>query len=155
MTASVGALLPALASVAADVSEAAKLLALDGAVDDRFGFAAAVAGDTAVVAADGGVGNSTIPGSAYVFRYDGTAWVEEAKLMASHGAAADRFGVSVAVAGDTAVVGAFGDDDNGTDSGSAYVFRYDGTAWAEPPDHSLDYFGHPIWRVWRKNNPMN
>ena len=38
---------------------------------------------------------------------------EEAKLTASDGAAGDRFGFSVAVSGDTAVVGAYGDDDNG------------------------------------------
>ena len=62
-------------------------------------------------------------GSAYVFRYDGSDWVEEAKLTASDGAAYDYFGDSVAVSGDTAVVGAYGDDDNGSDSGSAYVFQ--------------------------------
>ena len=38
---------------------------------------------------------------------------------------------SVAIAGDTIVVGACQDDDNGTDSGSAYVFTRTGTTWTE------------------------
>ena len=70
-------------------------------------------------------------GSAYVYRFDGTKWVEEAKLLASDGAACDYFGVSVSVSGDVAVVGADGDDDNGHQSGSAYVYRFDGTNWVE------------------------
>ena len=48
------------------------------------------------------------------------------KLLASDGALADDFGVSVAVDGDTAVIGARLDDDNGSDSGSAYVFTRGG-----------------------------
>jgi hypothetical protein len=50
-------------------------------------------------------------------------FIEQKKLKASDGAAGDRFGVSVAISGDTAIVGAYQDDDNGDDSGSAYVFR--------------------------------
>lgn len=47
-----------------------------------------------------------------------------AKLLASDGAANDRFGWSVSISGDgnTAIVGAVGDDDKGNDSGSAYIF---------------------------------
>jgi hypothetical protein len=62
-------------------------------------------------------------GAAYVFRYDGTAWVEEAKLTALDAADHDLFGRWVAVDGNTVVVGAYGADDNGSDSGAAYVFR--------------------------------
>ena len=58
--------------------------------------------------------------------------LEQAKLTASDGAAVDWFGISVAIAGDTIVVGAYGDDtDNGTNSGSAYVFTRTGTTWTE------------------------
>ena len=49
---------------------------------------------------------------------------DQTKLTASDGAAVDYFGISVAVSGDTAVVGAYGDDDNGSLSGSAYVFQF-------------------------------
>ena len=55
----------------------------------------------------------------------------EAKLLASDGAVSDYFGYSVAFDGDTAVIGAFWDDDNGEDSGSAYVFTRTGTVWVE------------------------
>ena len=111
--------------------EEAKLTASDGAADDEFGGSVAVAGDTAVVGAPFHADNGSTSGSAYVFRYDGTDWVEEAKLTASDGAADDQFGGLVAVSGDTLVVGAEGDDDNGSFSGSAYVFHYDGTGWVE------------------------
>ena len=63
--------------------------------------------------------NGTASGSAYVFRHDGTQWVEETKLLASDGAAYDWFGRSVAISGDIALIGADGDDV----SGSAYVFE--------------------------------
>ena len=151
VTASVGVLLPALASVAAEVSEAAKLLASDGAEGDHFGdFSVAVAGDTAVIGAWGDDDDGIDSGSAYVFRYNGTAWVEEAKLTASDAAEGDHFGGSVTVSGDTVVVGAYADDDNGSRSGSAYVFRYSGTAWVEEAKLTAsdgaadDFFGFPV-----------
>ncbi len=108
-----------------------KLLASDGAADDRFGLSVAVSGDVAVVGAwlddDSGTGS----GSAYVFQYDGAIWVQEQKLLATDGAADDHFGISVAVSAEVAVVGADRDDDNGLTSGSAYVFRHDGSAWVQ------------------------
>ena len=55
---------------------------------------------------------------------------EEHKLLPSDGAADDRFGGPVSVSGDVAVVGAYRDDDNGTGSGSAYVFRWDGSSFS-------------------------
>ena len=103
-------------------TEEAKLLASDGAAGDYFGNAVSVSGDTAVMGAFGDDDNGNNSGSAYVFVRSGSLWTEQAKLTASDGAADDRFGWSVSVSGDTAAVGAWGDDDNGTDSGSAYVF---------------------------------
>ena len=119
--ASVGALLPALPAPAAQVSQAAKLFASDGEADDQYGESVAVAGDTAVV---GARRNGFSKGAAYVLRFDGTSWVEEAKLTASDAAFGDQFGVAVSVAGDTAVVGA-------RNSVAAYMFRYNGTTWVE------------------------
>ena len=60
-----------------------------------------------------------------------SALAEQAKLTASDAAASDEFGVAVAVDGDTAVVGAFGDDDRGASSGAAYVFTRIGSTWTE------------------------
>jgi len=114
-----------------DWVEEAKLTASDGAAFDWFGEQVAVSGDTAVVGAAGNDDSGGRSGSAYVFRYDGSDWVEEAKLTASDAAISDGFGERVAVSGDTAVIGASGDDDNGLSSGSAYIFRYDGTTWVE------------------------
>ena len=52
-------------------------------------------------------------------------WSEQQKLTASDGAQSDFFGTSVSISGDTAVIGAYRDDDNGSESGSAYVYVQD------------------------------
>ncbi|MHC4739833.1 MAG: FG-GAP repeat protein [Planctomycetota bacterium] len=112
--------------------EEAKLTASDGAVDDWFGGSVGINGDTAVIGASGNDNDGNAgSGSAYIFRFDGSSWVEEAKLTASDGAADDWFGSYVGINGDTAVIGAAGDDDSGDFSGSAYIFRFDGTNWVE------------------------
>ena len=107
----------------------AKLTASDGAVNDLFGQAVSISGDTALIGARG-VRNT---GSAYVFARDRAGhWSEQAKLIAADGRAGDDFGCSVSLFWDTAVIGACKDDDNGTDSGSAYVFVGDGHGnWVE------------------------
>ena len=108
-----------------------KLTAADGAAGNAFGAFLSVSGDTAVVGAIFDNDNGSASGSAYVFVRSGTAWTEQTKLTASDGAAGDYFGGSVSVSGETAVVGAFGDDDNGSDSGSAYVFVRSGITWTQ------------------------
>jgi len=111
--------------------QTAKLTASDGAVDDYFGGAVSVSGMTALVAANMDDDCGSGSGSVYVFENNGTAWVQVAKLLPSDGEAYDAFGVSVAVSGTTAVVGAYADDDCGSNSGSAYVFEDNGTAWVQ------------------------
>src|SRR6266540_5013339 len=111
----------------------AKLTASDRAASDLFGFSVALDGGTAVVGAEaddtpGGVD----AGSAYVFVRSGTTWTQQQQLTASDGAPSDEFGVSVAVDGDTAVVGAYAHDTpGGTRAGSAYVFVRSGTTWTQ------------------------
>jgi len=111
-------------------TEQAKLLASDGAAGDHFGSSVSLSGDTALIGAELDDDNGDASGSAYVFTRSGTTWTEQDKLLASDGAADDQFG-SVSVSGDTALIGAIVDDDNGDDSGSAYVFTRDGTTWTE------------------------
>ena len=113
--------------------EEAKLPATDDGSGtlERFGWSVAISGDTAVVGAPGDSDAGPDSGSAYVFKFDGSEWVQEAKLTASDAAASDEFGYSVAVSGDTVVVGAHKDADAGTNSGSAYVFGFDGKLWGE------------------------
>ncbi|MGJ8643280.1 MAG: hypothetical protein ACSHX9_07730 [Luteolibacter sp.] len=111
-------------------SQQAKLTASDAAEFDRFGFSVAISGDSVVVGAhfddSAAFGDS---GSAYVFTRNGTSWFQQAKLTAGDAAAGDFFGRSVAISGDSIVVGAYLDDDDGSASGSAYVFNRSGTSW--------------------------
>ncbi|MDM8539804.1 FG-GAP repeat protein [Desulfococcaceae bacterium HSG9] len=111
-----------------------KLTAGDAAAGDRFGWSVAVSGDTAVVGAHLNDGGGSDSGSAYVFVKLVGGWsdmTQTAKLTAGDAAASDEFGFSVAVSGDTAVVGAFWDDnDGGNNSGSAYVFEK-GAGWTD------------------------
>jgi len=102
-----------------------KLTAGDGAAGDTFGLSVSISGDTATVGAYGDDGYS---GSAYIFSRDqggAVNWGQVQKLTAGDGAAGDYFGRSVSISGDTAIVGAYGDDDNGDRSGSAYSFSRD------------------------------
>jgi len=112
-------------------TEQAKLTASDGAAGDLFGSFVSVSGDTALVGARGDDDKGFNAGSAYVFVRSGTTWTQQAKLTASDGAAGDEFGFSVSVSGDTALVGAIGDDDKGFNAGSAYVFVRSGTTWTQ------------------------
>ena len=123
----------------------------DTAYGDAFGLEAQIAGEFAVVSSHqtdlGGMFNA---GAAYVFRDDGTNWVQLQKLVAPDPAAFDFFSYSVAMAGDLVVVGAIDDDDGGNLTGSAYVFRRSGATWvfeqklhASNPDPE-DEFGFDI-----------
>ena len=108
-------------------SETAKLLASDGANEDLFGCSVAISGTTAAVGAYTGV-NGFRPGSAYIFKQqiDGS-WLESRRIIALDGQAGDYFGRSVAIAGPIALIGADGNDDNGSSSGSAYIIGPDFT----------------------------
>ncbi|MFG0251457.1 MAG: hypothetical protein ACF8NJ_01125, partial [Phycisphaerales bacterium JB038] len=98
----------------------AKLLPADGAAADSFGAAVAIDGDLVLIGAAGDDDNGLDSGSAYVF--DAATGNQLRKLVADDGAAGNSFGNSVALSGSLALIGATADDDNGADSGSAYVF---------------------------------
>jgi len=131
-------------------SEQAKLLPSDGASGDCFGKSVSISGDYAIIGAIWDDDNGDDSGSAYVFKRDGTIWTEEQKLLASDGAYRDNFGNSVSISGDYALIGAHRDDDNGNESGSAYIFKRSGTSWSEqakllPSDGaSGDCFGKSV-----------
>ena len=112
-----------------DWTQQAKLTASDSAPHDQFGIAVATGGDTILVGAHYDDEAGADSGSAYVFVRSGTTWSQQAKLTPSDAAAGDMFGYAVAINGDTAVVGAYGDDDGGSMAGSAYVFTRDGSTW--------------------------
>ncbi len=106
-------------------SEQQKLVASDGAAGDLFGASVSVSGDTVVPGAPDDDDGATARGSAYVFVRSGGVWSEQQKLVASDGVFLAKFGTSVSVSGDTAVVGARGDIVGSTRQGSAYVFSDD------------------------------
>jgi hypothetical protein len=87
----------------------------------------AISGETALVGSEHDDDSGDNSGAGYVYRYDpiGEVWNEEAKLTAADGAADDQLGRSAAINGDLVLLGAWKDDNIGTNSGSAYVFRYD------------------------------
>jgi len=128
----------------------AKLLASDGAASDNFGCSVAIDGNVALVGADYDDDNGSVSGSAYIFRFNGSNWVQECKLLASDGAEYKYFGSCVAIDGNTALVGAYGNDDNGDRSGSAYIFRFDGSNWDQEAKllaedgTDYDYFGRCV-----------
>ena len=98
----------------------AKLLPNDGAAGDQFGHSVAIGGATAIVGAKWDDDNGGGSGSAYLF--DTTTGRQIFKLLPDDGAALDHFGGSVAISGVTAIIGAPLDADNGSLSGSVYLF---------------------------------
>ena len=135
------------------VAQQAFLKASNVSPEDNFGRSVAISGDTVVVGAFGedsgavginGIPNGSAPsaGAVYVFVRRGTTWTQEAFLKASNAGEMDFFGESVAISGDTVVVGAEGEDSgavgiNGVPnetaafSGAAYVFIRRGTTWTQ------------------------
>lgn len=99
----------------------------NGSNGDRFGFSVAISGDYAIVGApEYRNGNAIKGGTAYVFVRSGLTWVHHAQLLAPDAEIEDFFGYSVAISGNTAVVGAFYKN---TQNGKVYVFNRTGTTW--------------------------
>ena len=124
------------------------LLALDGAENDFFGHSVSISGNTAIVGAPQDTGS----GSAYVYVRDPATnlWTEQQKLLASDGADGDHFGYSVSISGETVIAGAYGNDDSGTNRGSAYIFVRNAGIWTEQQKllnsngQVNDLFGYPF-----------
>ncbi|MEZ4825087.1 MAG: FG-GAP repeat protein [Bacteroidia bacterium] len=116
-------------------SEIIKVTASDRESEDRFGYSVAISGDYAIVGAyeedeDASGGNTLdVAGSAYIFLNQAGTWTQVQKIVASDREAGDRFGYSVAISGDYAVVGAYNEDEDAlggnsqTNAGSAYIFH--------------------------------
>ncbi len=125
-------------------SQQAELKATGAASSDLFGYSVAISGSTAVV---GAPGRSSSKGAAYVFVRSGTIWSQQARLIASDIVSGDSFGISVAVSGSTAVVGAY--NKNFT-TGAAYVFVRKVTAWSQQAEltasdgAAFDGFGYSV-----------
>jgi len=111
----------------------AKLTASDGNKNDKFGSSVAIYGDYAIVGAPDDKNNGPHSGAAYIFKRIATTdtttneeiseWVEQTKLTLSNGVVRDRFGASVAINNDYAIIGMPGEDSQGTDTGGVVVFK--------------------------------
>jgi|GEM_PF-1221731 len=137
-------------------TEIIKLMASDAGAADWFGYSVGADGDVAIIGAYRDSDSYPTAGAAYIFERGiggSNAWGEVKKLVASDAEEADWFGWSVAVAGDVAVVGAYGEDTGGTVAGAAYVFERNagGTnAWGQvrklvaSDAAGTDYFGRSV-----------
>ncbi|MBL8695050.1 MAG: FG-GAP repeat protein [Planctomycetes bacterium] len=155
-------------------SQQAYLKASNTDSGDEFGWSADISGDTIVIGAyaedsaakgvngDGSNNSADFAGAAYVFTRTGTTWAQQAYLKASNTEPGDIFGTSVAVFGDTIVVGAPGEDSAATgvngdqtadtlpSAGAAYVFIRSGSTWTQQAylkasnTQNLDQFGYAV-----------
>ena len=98
----------------------AKLLPNDGAADDGFGGEVSISETVAIVNSVGDDDNGASSGSTYLF--NAITGQQMAKILPDDGANGDRFGWNISINGNKVVVGAYQDDDNGDNSGSAYLF---------------------------------
>lgn len=136
------------------MNETAKLLDVNGHAEDWFGRAVDInsAGTVALIAARQEDTKASNAGAAYIFRQTSGVWTQEAKLMASDGAAEDNFGYALALSKDglTAVISAYKHAALGVNAGAAYVFKYVGGVWTQvtkllaPDGVANDYYG---WAV--------
>ena len=141
---------------------------------DLFGYALSQSGNTVVVGAYAEASNATgvdglqssndapFSGAAYVFVRSGSTWTQQAYLKASNSQAGDLFGASVAISGDTIIIGAENESSGATgvngdqfadfagSSGAAYVFVRNGTTWSQEAylkasnTEALDHFGYTV-----------
>jgi hypothetical protein len=105
--------------------EEEKLSIQDGAPSEYFGRSVTINGDYVII---GAYGDDSARGSAYVFKRNGTAWVQEAKLLANDGEADDFFGGSISMGFNYIVIGAPGADSS---RGSAYIFTQVNMSWMQ------------------------
>ncbi len=131
-----------------------KLLAPDAQADDKFGYSVALDGDYAIVGALDEDAGGTDAGAAYVFQRTGiNSWDGGTKLTSPDAQADDKFGLSVAISGDYALVGVYNYNEDllGMWAGAAYVFQrtginsWDGGAKLTAPDAQAgDQFGKSV-----------
>ena len=118
----------------------------------EFGISVALSGTTALVGAYyKTIGANGFQGAAYVFKFNGSTWVQQQELTASDGAVDDYFGNSVALSGTTALIGAYGKTIGGKSKrGAAYVFQDNGVTWSQQQELTAndgatgDYFGQAV-----------
>lgn len=111
--------------------EQAKLIDPDIGADQQFGRSTAIAGDVLAVGAYKSDVAADDAGAVYIFQKINGLWSHQETLTAADAAAGDGFGEYVAIDGNLLLIGSWLTDDNGNNSGSAYIFYHNGTSWVE------------------------
>ena len=120
-----------IGQVTESVAAETKVVAAQAKRGDEFGFAVAIDGNYAIVGNWRSDDKGRRSGSALIYFFNGTTWIQQERLVASDGETVDGMGRSVDIDGDIAIAGARGDDDGGSAAGAAYIFVRDGDKWKE------------------------
>jgi FG-GAP repeat len=135
-----------------NISEYNPVVDATGSTNDNFGFSLSISGNYAIVGsvADD-VGANADQGSASIYQFTGGSWVLMQKITDATGASGDRFGGSVSISGNYAIVGApFDDGVFGTDQGSASIYQWNGSNWVlmnkitDATGSASDLFGYSV-----------
>ena len=122
---------------------AIKIVSSDRAANDHFGYSVAISGNFAIVGArfedqnSSGTDSLSKAGAAYIFSKSGDTWIQEQKLVASDRTGDDLFGMSVAISGNYAIIGAYQQNENASgtntliNAGAAYIFYNNGATWTQ------------------------
>jgi hypothetical protein len=127
--------------------EISKIQPDDISAGDHFGASIAMDGEFAAV---GAYGKDSNTGAVYIFQNDGENWIQKAKLMATDGMSSDYFGVSLSLRNGFVIIGAYGRNISGPNTGAAYIFQNDGDNWVQVAGLTAengaagDYFGGSV-----------
>ncbi len=130
--------------------EQTKIQANDGQTNDEFGFSVAIEEDYILVGAPSQNFVGSNSGAVYVFKKDGTNWIQHQKIQSQDLQTGDAFGYSIDISGERAVIGAYKEDTGRTDAGAAYIFKRNGTVWTQESKLTgtnpffSDYFGFDV-----------
>jgi hypothetical protein len=118
--------------------------------DDRFGYSVDIDGNTVIIGAPNSAGYTNLPpGAAYIFRFENGAWKQQSKLTANNGIESNFFGSSVAIGGNTAVIGAPCRYPQSA-PGSVYIFQQNNGQWTQKEELldsdrlAYQYFGSSV-----------
>ena len=127
-----------------------KIVPVECEKSDNFGRSVAILGNYAVAGANGDDDNGGNSGAVYMINFNGHEWVKNQKILPADGDINDYFGCSVAISGPFAILGSYGNDDIGSKSGAAYVYKLSNQGWKKyqkliPDDGvSNDYFSYAV-----------
>ena len=119
---------------------------------DLFGNNVSISGDYVIASAILEDTGGSAAGAAYIYKRNASTgvWEQQAKIQASDKQTEDRFGRSLHINGDYAIVGAFKEDTGATDAGAAYIYKRTGSNWEQQSKiqasdaQSEDHFGYSV-----------